>query len=401
MDIGAVITGIEQIGAFDRPGASLDDTKASLVTARRVRGWVDAQILLMTQRLCEVSSFPEGDLATASRTAQKSATAALKRADTVAKMPDFGRSLADGAISSEHVDSATRALGRLKAEHRPAFIRQSGRLALLAGNTTPEEFENKLRREEETLSSGDGRDRLTRQRSAARLRTWEDKNTGMWCIHGQFDPETGLTLAAKIEAMLATKFAEQTPDGAPDDPGQKQDWLRAQAFIALLTGDPAASATKGGKPEAVVVIDTRTGTVRWPFDVRLPVDALQRYLDRAEIYVVDIHGRRLLFAPGNLNLGRTTRLANRAQRRALGALYATCAIPGCNVRYEHTKPHHVQWWRYGGPTDLANLLPLCSRHHHMAHEGGWKLALTLERTLTITLPDGRIMTTGPPGTIAA
>jgi hypothetical protein len=43
-----------------------------------------------------------------------------------------------------------------------------------------------------------------------------------------------------------------------------------------------------------------------------------------------------------------------------------------------------------------NLLPTCTKHHHLVHEGGWKLALDPRRNLTITYPDGTIMTTGPP-----
>ena len=101
-------------------------------------------------------------------------------------------------------------------------------------------------------------------------------------------------------------------------------------------------------------------------------------------------------APGELNLGRTTRVANPAQRRALGALYATCAIPGCHVRYSRTKLHHVIWWYHDGRTDLCNLLPLCEHHHQNVHHDGWMLTLTADRTLTIQLPDGQIMTTGPP-----
>ena len=42
-----------------------------------------------------------------------------------------------------------------------------------------------------------------------------------------------------------------------------------------------------------------------------------------------------------LHLGRTTRLANRAQRRALRALYSSCAIPGCTGAYDRCKLHHV------------------------------------------------------------
>jgi hypothetical protein len=56
----------------------------------------------------------------------------------------------------------------------------------------------------------------------------------------------------------------------------------------------------------------------------------------------------------------------------------------------------VEFWENGGPTDLANLVPLCSRHHHLVQEGGWKLTIGPDRTLTIAYPDGSIQTTGPP-----
>ena len=105
--------------------------------------------------------------------------------------------------------------------------------------------------------------------------------------------------------------------------------------------------------------------------------------------------------PDDLNLGRTTRLANRAQRRALHGLYATCAIPGCRVRYSRTKLHHIIWWRHGGLTDLDNLLPVCEIHHQNIHHNGWLITLGPNRELTIQLPDGQIMTTGPPHRNAA
>src|SRR4029077_20092743 len=100
----------------------------------------------------------------------------------------------------------------------------------------------------------------------------------------------------------------------------------------------------------------------------------------------------VLYAPGTLNLGRSTRLANRAQRRALAALYPSCAIPGCEVRFVNCKVHHVIWWDHCGRTDLINLLPLCERHHHAVHDDGWLLTLTADRTLTISFPDGRTQT---------
>jgi hypothetical protein len=100
---------------------------------------------------------------------------------------------------------------------------------------------------------------------------------------------------------------------------------------------------------------------------------------------------------GPLNLGRSQRLPNRAQRRALRAMYPTCAMPGCRVRFTHCRIHHIRSWEHGGPTDLCNLLPLCSRHHHAVHDAGWQIHLDpTTRWLTITLPDGTVMSTGPP-----
>jgi hypothetical protein len=104
----------------------------------------------------------------------------------------------------------------------------------------------------------------------------------------------------------------------------------------------------------------------------------------------------IIDAPGQLDLGRDTRLANRAQRRAFKGLYATCAIPGCCVRYSRTKLHHIIWWRNGGRTDLKNLIPLCEIHHQKIHHNGWTISRGPNRELTVTLPDGQVMTTGPP-----
>src|SRR5215210_6655893 len=98
----------------------------------------------------------------------------------------------------------------------------------------------------------------------------------------------------------------------------------------------------------------------------------------------------------SLYLGRDTRLANRAQRRGLRALYRGCGIPGCTVGFGRCQIHHVHWYRRGGATDIDNLLPVCDKHHHLVHEGRWKLALDPRRNLTITYPDGVVTTTGPP-----
>ena len=143
--------------------------------------------------------------------------------------------------------------------------------------------------------------------------------------------------------------------------------------------------------------------VDWGIPVEVPTRVLTEMYGNGEVdvHTVIVRNGVVLHAPGELNLGRTTRLANRAQRRALRALYATCAIPGCDVRYSRCKLHHVTWWRHGGRTDLANLLPLCSHHHTKVHDAGWNLRLGPNRQLTITFPDGTVRNTGPPSRRAA
>src|SRR5205807_7352824 len=96
---------------------------------------------------------------------------------------------------------------------------------------------------------------------------------------------------------------------------------------------------------------------------------------------------RLLLGKGCevLDLGRTQRLPNRAQRRALMARDGGCRIPGCPER-RYVEAHHVVHWIDGGPTDLDNLVLLCWRHHRMVHEGGWQL---------IKGDEGQIMSIAP------
>ncbi len=205
-----------------------------------------------------------------------------------------------------------------------------------------------------------------------------------------------LHLENRLDAQVQAMFHDTQPDGCPTDLFEKQSFLRARALLALLDG----GGVRLGRPEIVVVVDHTTASAEPVIDWGLPVELPRRVLDdlakTATVHTVVVRNGIIIDAPGQLNLGRSTRIANRAQRRALGALYATCAIPGCQVRYSRTKLHHVIWWRHDGNTDLDNLLPVCEQHHQNIHNDGWLLTLTPERTLTIQFPDGSIMTTGPP-----
>ena len=87
--------------------------------------------------------------------------------------------------------------------------------------------------------------------------------------------------------------------------------------------------------------------------------------------------QRVLLAPagGVLDLGRRVRLATPSQRRALVARDGGCVIPGCTAPPESCDLHHLVPWSHGGPTDLANLALVCSRHHTAVHAGHWTLVM--------------------------
>jgi hypothetical protein len=222
----------------------------------------------------------------------------------------------------------------------------------------------------------------------------------MWCLYGRFDPETGVRLHRRILDAVASRFAETTPDLAPDDPLERADFLRAHAVAALLAG----GGGRVGPPEFIAVVDATapqpdgTPSVDWGLPVELPIQVLRRLWPTAVVHPVVVAGGIVVHAPGQLNMGRTTRLATPAQRRVLRAMYGTCGLPDCTVPFDLCDVHHVIWWEppHRGPTDLDNLLPTCSRHHHAIHDRGWKLKLTPDRELTVTYPDGTTVTTPPP-----
>ncbi len=73
-------------------------------------------------------------------------------------------------------------------------------------------------------------------------------------------------------------------------------------------------------------------------------------------------------------VARRSRTATRDQRAALAVRDRHCRFPGCRVDSSRCEAHHVREWERGGATCLSNLILLCSRHHHLLHEGRWRLA---------------------------
>jgi hypothetical protein len=102
-----------------------------------------------------------------------------------------------------------------------------------------------------------------------------------------------------------------------------------------------------------------------------------------------------------LDYGRSTRTIPAAVYTSLVLRDWGCRFPGCDRPAEWCEGHHVQHWEDGGPTNLSNLVLLCSKHHHVVHLRGWHIRLDPTGTVEVTDPGGRRRTSDPPGRAAA
>ena len=74
-----------------------------------------------------------------------------------------------------------------------------------------------------------------------------------------------------------------------------------------------------------------------------------------------------------LDVGRSYRTAPPKIRHALTVRDGGCAAPGCVTDPSRCEAHHITYWEHGGDTSISNMVLLCSRHHHMVHEGHWNI----------------------------
>lgn len=396
---------VERVAAFDDASRDRAEITAVLRDVAALRRWLAAREAKAAAALRAVAAYPEKTMADETRVPLRDAEQAVERAGLLGAAPALAAALEDGRVDAAHVDALGRGLRGLDPAQRRAVLSEEERLAAAAAACDADEFRRVVKRETDRVRAESGQQTLERQRRDARLWSWADRATGMWCLSGRFDADTGAELARRLRAAKEHLFRTAQPATAPDDPVERDQHLAACALVELLLrpeGVPTSGRTEvvavveGGRPP-----DERGDHVDWGLPVELPVDVLHRLLGAADVHTIVTWNGLVLHAPGRLDLGRTTRIANAAQRRALRALYRTCGLPGCHTRFDECRIHHVHWWRHGGATDLANLLPLCSHHHARLHAEGWQLHLGPNRELTVTLPDGTVLATGPPGRRAA
>lgn len=384
---------LDRVEALDVAVMSVGQAQAALRDLGVVRGRVEQLEGAITRRLTELHAAggaPAADvLGRQGRRSRRDAERAEARGRTLGDVPSLDQALGDGKVGAEHADAVAT---RLDHQHRASLFDHDTEITELAASLSPESFRRRLARLVDEITDDDGLDRHERQQAAATASIRTDNDTGMHKLHAMLTPEQGNRIRRRLDTEIAalTKLPEHT--------GLRRDQLAAIALDRLITG--THHSTTVGPPEVAVLIDLATLTTgRHPHTVSeysdsipIPVATARRHACDARILPVVLNGDGL-----PLDVGRARRLATPTQRIALRAMYRTCAINGCDHHYDTCHIHHLHEWDQLGPTDLDNLLPLCSFHHHRAHEGRWQLQLDPStRHLTVTLPDGTHHSTSLP-----
>jgi hypothetical protein len=89
-----------------------------------------------------------------------------------------------------------------------------------------------------------------------------------------------------------------------------------------------------------------------------------------------------------LSIGRKSRVVPKGIERAVRSRDKnTCRFPGCcNKRFVDI--HHIEHWANGGETAVEQLMLLCSKHHTLVHEGGFRIEKDFQDRWTFFRPDG-------------
>jgi Domain of unknown function (DUF222) len=355
-------------------------------------------------------------------------------------LPETAAALCAGVISPAHakvVADGTQVLPEhVKLAAEPVLLEMAGRV------DPP-----RLRQAVEHLcqvADPEGADRQAERRHDRRgvwlSPTWE----GMVAVDGLLEPEAGTTLLAALEPLARPADAQDCRSG-----GQRTADALTELARRQLEGGELPKAG-GVRPQLLVAVDLDSllarsgglaGEVGWagPLDPeacrRLACDGAVTRVVVTRQPTVDSAGRRpdsrgadlddgvargptagpppasrdpsesaglqqhLLAAAAllpptlggaprqPLEVGRSTRVVQPAQRAALAVRDGGCVFPGCDRPLGWCEAHHLHHWLHGGPTGLANLALLCRAHHRAVHEGGWQLIRGPDGGFTASPPE--------------
>ncbi len=220
------------------------------------------------------------------------------------------------------------------------------------------------------------------------LSWWYADEGRRWNLQAELPAASGAVVARAIERM-----ATQVPELPDEDATADASARRADALVALCS---ARIASDPDPDRATVVVHAQLdGLVTGSGGAELedgPVihpETVRRLLCNARVQTVVENE-----SGDVIGMGRLTREPSAWMVRQIRHRDRECRFPGCGAR-AFTEAHHVTFWRHGGRTDLDNLVLICSFHHKLVHELGWRLTRDPDGTVRWFRPDGRRYRAGP------
>lgn len=210
-----------------------------------------------------------------------------------------------------------------------------------------------------------------------------------WRLVGLLPDAEGAAVAERL-AALAGRLAEEER-AAEAEAGLERVPLAARmadALVALVTKDVGDEAT-AERAMVVVHVDATllaggSGLAELEAGPALAAETAARLACDASVQVSIDNA-----AGEAIGLGRRSRSVPPWLSRQLRLRDGHCRFPGCERR-RFAQAHHLRHWGKGGPTDPANLVLLCSTHHRLCHEGGWRIEGSPNAELVFTSGERRL-----------
>jgi hypothetical protein len=299
----------------------------------------------------------------------------VRTAQALRDLPAVARAFSEGRLSYTKV----RALTRVAAMHdEDALVRYA-----LASTAPAVEERCRQIRNVHPDSIHDAR----RAWDARSLSAWRNPVHGTLCLRVELPLDVGEVVMQAIERAMEQ---EQIPDGVAERSPSGFQSQQADALVAIvktyLDGGVgkagSASSTSADRYQLVVHVD-ETALHGGAGRADAPLETVKRLACDASVVVVTEDERGT-----PLNVGRKQRLVSTPIRRALLARDRHCTFPGCH-RTRFVEAHHVHHWVEGGETSVDNLVLLCSFHHRLLHEGGYRIRRDYQGELCFVRADGR------------
>lgn len=373
-----------QVGA--RADASDEALQAELAAIAHRRAVDEAREIIVLAELEDRRSRRRSahrdtaaELRTATRMARTTAQARARVAHRIRRLPITLSVLGAGLMTYDHA----RAIADAEVKYPEAMAGNEAHFALLAMDQSADELRQTLAEWLRDLDeiADQTRPRIERQRVRRSLRRWTDRD-GMQAGSFRLDDETAALLDQVLGRAYRARIRAEREAGLPAGLGVGPTTEQRMADAFADVARQAAAADQITKHKAVPTIIALTdmenlrgelaaqGRCELAGGTPLTAAQLRRMACEADIIPAVLDSDGVV-----LDMGYKVRTATWEQRLALRVDHDHCAARGCLVPFDWCEIHHRQPWTADGPTDLANLVPLCSYHHTLWHCAPWMVAI--------------------------